>query len=141
MSALTLAPAPAHGDTDDAIDELFKTITNLRSMKDALKNISEEIYGDIEKITGKIVKKFKEDIATRTGQLLHNLQNDKPDKNALRALIQEFPASLEYKNDKGQLPIQSAVWNRKSVGYIPILAEKGNEYDVGGDDKRGGLLL
>ena len=109
--------------------------------KTPLKNISEEIYGDIEKITGKIVKKFKEDIATRTGQLLHNLQNDKPDKNALRALIQEFPASLEYKNDKGQLPIQSAVWNRKSVGYIPILAEKGNEYDVGGDDKRGGLLL
>ena len=133
------APAPGHEDTDDAIDEAFKTLGTLQSMKGELKNIGGAFYDDIEKITEQFVKNFKKDIANRTGQLLHNLKTDKPEKETLKKLINEFPSSLEYKNDKGQLPIQSTVWHR--VGYVPLLAEQGIKYNVGGNDTRGGLLV
>ena len=136
---MTTTAAIAHEDTDDAIDEAFKTLGTLQSMKGELKNIRGNFYDDIEKIAEKIVKKFKKDIATRTGQLLHNLHKDKPEKKMLKKLINEFPSSLEYKNDEGQLPIQSTVWHR--VRYLPLLAEQGIKYNVGGNDKRGGLLL
>ena len=136
------APAPAHEDTDDAIDEAFKTIGTLQSMKGDLKNIGGNFYDDIEKLAEKFIKKFKKDIANRTGKILHNLHEHKPEKETLKKLIHDFPSSLEYKNDKGQLPIQSAVWtDGVSVGYVPLLAEQGIKYNVGGDDKRGGLLL
>ena len=135
------APAPGHEDTDDAIDEAFKTLGTLQSMKGELKNIGGNFYDDIEKITEKFVKNFKKDIANRTGKLLHNLKTDKPEKETLKKLINEFPSCLECKNDEKQLPIHSAFWYHDSAGYIPLLAEQGVKYNVGGDDKRGGLLL
>ena len=42
---------------------------------------------------------------------------------------------------KGQLPIHSAVWNSRSIGYIPLLAKEGITHQVGGHDNRGGLLV
>ena len=55
---------------DDAIDEAFKTLGNLQSMKGELKNMGGNFYEDIEKITENIVKKFKKDIVNRTSKLL-----------------------------------------------------------------------
>ena len=136
-AALALRPE----ETDDAIDDAFKTLGTLQSMKGDLKNIGGDFYDDIEKITEQFVKKFKKDIANRTGELLHNLKTDKPEKETLKKLIHEFPSCLECKNDDGQLPIQSAAWDEHSVGYIPLLADQGIKYNVGGDDERGGLLL
>ena len=135
------APALSHEDGDDAIDEAFKIFGTLQSMKGELKNIGGDFYDDIEKIAEKFVKNFKKDIANRTGQLLHNLVKGKPKKKSLKKLINQFPSSLEYKNDIKQLPIQSAAWYLDSVGYVPLLAEQGIKYNVGGYDKRGGLLL
>ena len=108
-----------------AIDDAFKTLGTLQSMKGELKNIGGDFYHDIGKIAKQFVKKFKKDIANRTGKLLHNLKADKPEKETLKKLIREFPSSLEYKNDKGRLPIQSAVWDDESVRYVPLLAEQG----------------
>ena len=127
--------------TDDAIDEAFKTLGILQSMKGDIKNMRGYFYDDVDKIAEKIIKKFKKDIANRTGQLLHNLDEDKPEKETLKKLIHEFPSSLEYNNHKKQLPILSAVRNLDSVGYVPLLAEQGIKYNVGGNDKRGGLLV
>ena len=110
-------------------------------MKGDLKNIGGDFYSDIEKIAEKNEEKYKKDTANRIGQLLHNLHRDKPEKETLKNLIHEFPSSLECKNDEKQLPIHSAVWYHDNVGYIPLLAEQGIKYNVGGDDKRGGLLL
>ena len=70
------APTPAHEDTDDAVDEAFKTLGTLQSMKGELKNIGGEFYDDIEKIAERFLKKFKKDIANLTGKLLHNLAED-----------------------------------------------------------------
>ena len=101
-------------------------------------------YEDIENIAKTFVEeKFKQDIANRTGEgeLLLTLDEDKPEKEAPKKLIHAFPSSLEYNNDDGQLPIQSAAWNTDSVGYVPLLAEQGVKDNVGGDDKRGGLIL
>ena len=141
MSASAPAPAIAHADGDDGIDEAFKTLGTLQSMKKELKNIGGDFYDDIEEIAKNIVKKFKNDIANRTGQLLHNLHEHKPEKETLEKLINQFLSSLECKNDVGRLPIQSAARNTLSVGYVPLLAEQGIKYNVGGYDKRGGLLL
>ena len=109
-------------------------------MKGELKNIGGNFYKDIEKIAEKCIKKFKKDVANRTGKLLHKLAKDKPEKEMLKKLINQFPSSLLYKNDNEQLPIHSAVWY-ESVGYLSLLAEQGIKYNVGGDNKRGGLLL
>ena len=124
------APALAQEDT-------FKIFGTLQSMKGELKNIRGDFYDDIKEIT----EKCKRDIANRTGKLLHNLKTDKPKKKTLKKLINEFPSSLECKNDEGQLPIQSAVWTNAGLRYVPLLAEQGVKYNVGGDDKRGGLLV
>ena len=130
------APALAHENADDAIDEAFKTLGTLQSIKGDLKNIEGNFYSDIEKIT----EKYKKDIANRTGQLLHNLKKGKPEEETLKKLINQFPSSLEYKNDDGRFPIQSALWTNAGLRYIPLLAEQGVKYNVGGYDKRGGLL-
>ena len=76
--------ALAHEDTDDAIDDAFKTLGTLQSMKGDLQNIGGAFYDDIEKITEQFVKKFKKDIVNRTGKLLHNLKADKPEKETLK---------------------------------------------------------
>ena len=49
--------------------------------------------------------------------------------------------SLECKNDKGQLPIHSALWDDDSIGYVPLHADQGIKYNIGGNDKHGGLLV
>ena len=90
------APAPVHVDGDDDIDEVFnKTIGTLQSMKGELKNMGGAFYDDIENIAENIIKKFKKDIANRIGHLLHNLDEDKPEKEKLKKLIREFSSSLE----------------------------------------------
>ena len=64
---------------------------------------------------------YLDQIGLSTGEfdLLLTLDEDKPEKETLKKLIHAFPSSLEYKNEDGQLPIQSAAWNMDIVGYVP----------------------
>ena len=76
-----------------------------------------------------------------TGSALHRLHKSKPSINTVNELIQGIPDALSIKNEKDQLPIQSVVWNRNSVRYVPILAKVGTIHEVGGRGMRGGLLV
>ena len=119
---------------DDIVDEFFKTIGTIQSMKNNLDNA----YLDGIK---EILEDAKKKVSAHTGKYLHDLDNTKPDKDTLQKMIAAVPLSLSYTNDEGQLPIQSAVWGNRSVGYIPLLVKEGMTHQVGGHDNRGGLLV
>jgi hypothetical protein len=119
---------------DDIVDEFFKTIGTIQSMKGSLDNA---YYNGIKKILNKANK----ELTVHTGEYLHDLNKTKPDKETLQKMIAAVPKSLSHTNKKGQLPIQSAAWSRSSVEYIPLLAKEGITHQVGGHDNRGGLLV
>jgi hypothetical protein len=87
------------------------------------------------------LEEAKKKVSAHTGIYLHDLDNTKPDQETLQKMIAAVSLSLSHPNDKGQLPIQSAVWGEHSVGYIPLLAKEGMTHQVGGHDNRGGLLV
>jgi hypothetical protein len=83
-----------------------------------------------------------------TGKFLHKLHEMKPDEEAVKKMITAFPSSLSYQNStlsgdsrRALIPVHSAVLYRDSFPYIPLLANEGDTYKVGGDDGRGGLLV
>ncbi|GAH16406.1 unnamed protein product, partial [marine sediment metagenome] len=119
---------------DDIVDEFFKTIGTIQSMKNNLDNA----YLDGIK---EILKEAKKKVSAHTGIYLHDNVKTKPDKDTLQKKIAAVPLSLSYTNDEGQLPIQSAVWGDHSVGYIPLLVKEGRKHQVGGHDNRGGFLV
>jgi hypothetical protein len=119
---------------DDIVDEFFKTIGTIQSMKNKLDNA---YYDGIKKI----LNKAKKELTVHTGEYLHDLDSKKPDKETLQKMIAVVPLSLSHTNKQGQLPIQSAVWYINSVEYIPLLAKEGITHQVGGHDNRGGLLV
>ena len=88
-----------------------------------------------------ILNKAKKQLTVHTGKYLHDLQNKKTDKETLHDLIAAVPLSMSYENKDGRLPIQSAVLNTGSVGYVPLLAKEGITHQVGGNDNRGGFLV
>ena len=119
--------------TMDAIDELYYALHALRSEK---KSLDPKYLNDVKDL----FMKTMEGLSKTTGEYLHNLHEKKPSKQALKKMIDAVPSSLSYKNEKGQLPIQQAVWKYYTVAYIPLLAIEGVRNNVGGGDKRGGLL-
>jgi hypothetical protein len=119
---------------DDIVDEFFKTIGTIQSIKGSLDNA---YYNGIKKI----LNKAKNELTVHTGEYLHDLNSKKPDKETLQKMIAVVPKSLSHTNSEGQLPIQSAAWSHSSVGYIPLLAKEGITHQVGGHDNRGGLLV
>jgi hypothetical protein len=119
---------------DDIVDELFKTIGTIQSMKNKLDNA---YYNGIKKILNKANKA----LTVHTGEYLHDLDSKQPDKDTLQKMISAVPLALSHTKGEGQLPIHSAVWNVRSVGYVPLLAKEGITHQVGGDDNRGGLLV
>ncbi len=117
----------------DAMDELYFALHGLRSEKNTL---DPEYLKDVKDL----FMKTMEDLSKTTGEYLHKIEERKPSKQALKKMIDAVPSSLSYKNEKGQLPIQQAVWKYYTVAYIPLLAIEGVRNNVGGGDKRGGLL-
>jgi hypothetical protein len=62
-----------------------------------------------------VVKIAKIGFTAATGGALHRLHISKPSIDAVTNLVQRIPDALSWKNDKGQLPIQSAAWKTDSV--------------------------
>ena len=118
----------------DAIDELYNTLGALRSEKNGL---DPEYLNDVQDLS----KEMMEGLSKATGEYLHNLDVKKPSEKALKKMIDAVPSSLSFKNEKGQLPLLSALWKSNSTPYIPLLAVEGVRHNVGGADKRGGLLV
>ena len=76
-----------------------------------------------------------------TGGALHRLDETQPSIDTVNELIQGIPDALSFEDEDGLLPIQSAVWEKDAVKYIPILAKVGIKHEVGGRGMRGGLLV
>jgi len=92
------------------------------------------------------------------GVFLHNLDVEQHTEDEVKAAITHFPSALSHlhdysldDDDDGQdeydrnemLPIQAAardIGERKSIPFIPLLAEAGEKYNIGGEGQRGGLL-
>jgi len=119
---------------DDIVDEFFKTVGTIQSIKNKL---DDAYYNGIKEI----LEDAKKKVSAHTGKYLHDLDNTKPDKDTLQKMIAAVSLSLSHPNDEGQLPIQSAVWGDHSVGYLPLLAKEEITHQVGGHDNRGGLLV
>jgi len=89
------------------------------------------------------------------GDFLHyDLDADLHTEEEVKTLIDAFPSALsqirlyDYGSDDDEpielLPIQAAGWNhdgRNCIPFIPLLAEEGRKLNVGGEGKRGGLIL
>jgi len=87
------------------------------------------------------VRTMVKDLSTDVGGLLHNLDEGKHKIAQVRKMVRAFPSALLCKNYKGWMPIQSAARSKKSVMFVPLLAEEGLAYNVGGKNGRGGLLV
>ena len=77
------------------------------------------------------------------GNSLHRINVHKPSIEALTKVVQKFPSTLSYRNMyENRIPIQTAAVSEdySALQYIPVLAQEGVKYSVGGEEARGGLL-
>mmetsp|Transcript_1857 Transcript_1857/g.2658 ORF Transcript_1857/g.2658 Transcript_1857/m.2658 type:complete len:410 (+) Transcript_1857:99-1328(+) len=100
-----------------------------------------------KKVTSKIneiARKAIEEMSKAAGKFLHeDLDDDKHTEEQVKAIIELFPESLSQEDEKGYLPIQSALFTvsgRSSVTFVPLMAREGCRLGVGGEESRGGLL-
>ena len=120
----------------------FEIINNLDRLVTQLKN-NRDILGDYfcKEVT-KSGKKFLEELSESVGEsILHSLDDEQITKETLEAIITAVPSVLLVKNKYDLIPIQQACWYDASVEYIGLLAREGIKYNIGGEGKRGGLLL
>ncbi len=87
-----------------------------------------------------IADKVHDDFQRKAGKFLHQIDNERHSNHQVKTVIDIFPSSLSYKDEKGRLPIQSAAFYPCSDRFIPLLAKEGIPHVVGGKGKRGGLL-
>jgi len=88
-----------------------------------------------------LAEKMFEDMSTAAGEYLHDLDVREHSEDEVKAVVKKFPSALSHRNEKGRLPIHSAIWNIKSLTFVPLLAEVGDTLNVGGKGMRGGLLV
>ena len=123
--------------SEDFINTFYNSIRDLHSVR---KSLTKEYAAEVVQILERAAK----DIADQTDECLQKLDVSmkKHDQNALKKMISASPSSLSHVNEFGQLPIQKAsLRDPHTVGYVPLLAKEGVKYNVGGEDKCGGLLL
>ena len=116
------------------IDTFYHSIRDLHSVR---KYLDTEYAADLMKI----LQSAAEDISERTGKFLHELHEKKPEEDTLEKIISASPSSLTYEDEDGSIPIYTAADNFKSVPYVPLLAKEGVEYNMGGKDGRGSLIV
>eukprot|EP00979_Chaetoceros_neogracilis_P000181 scaffold56_cov195-Chaetoceros_neogracile.AAC.4 len=115
-------------DLNDAMDTVMKLEGNLND---------QAFFNEIKEFATTMKNGFTQ----ATGKALHRLKKSKPSEGTVKQMVEGIPSSLSYKDDNTQLfPVQSAMWNIDSIKYLPLLAKEGIKHNVGGEDKRGGLL-
>jgi hypothetical protein len=117
-------------DLNDAMDTVIKLEGKLND---------QAFFNDINRFATKMMNGFTQ----ATCKALHRLKKSKPSCDTVKQMVEGIPSSLSYNKDDASkmLPVQSAMWNIDSIKYLPILAKEGIKHNVGGIDKRGGLLL
>ena len=82
-------------------------------------------------------KKFIKELSESVGwKILHKLHEVQPTEETLEAIITSLPSVLSVEDDLGDIPIQTVCYK-----YVGLLIREGVRYNVGGEGKRGGLLL
>mmetsp|Transcript_14737 Transcript_14737/g.22016 ORF Transcript_14737/g.22016 Transcript_14737/m.22016 type:complete len:251 (-) Transcript_14737:613-1365(-) len=102
----------------------------------------------LARICKKHEEKLDETIIKQTtdllGMYLHKVDFRIHPKEQVEELLNLYPKCLFYKNRMGRLPIQRLVdcnGPRWTIPFIPMMAKIGDEQNVGGVGKRGGLLI
>jgi len=127
--SLSLSLAKVFKDLNDAMDTVIKLEGRLND---------QAFFNDINKFATTMMNGFTQ----ATGKALHRLGTSEPSEDTVKKMVEGIPSSLSYKDDASQLfPIQFATWDTRSIKYVPILAKEGIKNNVGGRDKRGGLLV
>lgn len=113
------------------IENLLHTFKTFHSIKD---DLDDDFYDGLAEIAMKAIK----DVTEHTGMFLHKLKDKAPEEETLTKIITAVPASLSCVTScvRGCLPLYGA-----PSRYIPLLAQEGVKYNVGGDGARGGLLV
>ncbi|GFH44072.1 hypothetical protein CTEN210_00546 [Chaetoceros tenuissimus] len=96
-------------------------------------NCRDTILAALEEANKKIENAF--------GESIQRLFAHKPTAEAVEKVVKKFPSTLSYEDVNGLIPIQKAAFGHGGFKYVPIMAKKGTENKVGGEDARGGLLL
>jgi len=113
-------------------NEFIDIIKKFKAIEDSL---DANFNHGLKRIKG--IKQLKEEL----GKYLHDLRRTKPDVDILQKIITLVPSCLSYKDDNGRLPIHTAARYTSTARYVPLLADEGIKYKVGGYGKRGGLLV
>lgn len=103
--------------------------------------LSEHMHVDVLSHLNTIAKTVHEDMSKTAGKFLHKINDEKHTMNQVKTVVRIFPEALGHVGEKGRLPIQRAIRKDKAVSFIPLLALAGSYVNVGGEGKRGGLLL
>ncbi|GFH46475.1 hypothetical protein CTEN210_02949 [Chaetoceros tenuissimus] len=124
------------------IETLLETQTQLESILGLAIRLE---YNDKEcmarKIIG-IVQDTKRKLVKVIGESLHRLGHKlNCSINTVERMINMFPLALFESNNWGLLPIEASSVDCESVKYVPVLAKVGRRHNVGGEGKRGGLLV
>ncbi|GFH46504.1 hypothetical protein CTEN210_02978 [Chaetoceros tenuissimus] len=123
---------------------LTQEIIDLQSHLRCIQDIKEDWRDDdCRKKIMDAIQNTRKLLSDAFGQSLHNLEVFRPNENAVEKVVEEFPESIAFENDKGNLPIHSTTANDHNISslkYIPLLAREGVRHNVGGEGNRGGLL-
>jgi hypothetical protein len=133
---------PRFFQIQSSIMSLAKVFVDLNDVMDTVIKLEgklndQDFFNDIKEFATTMMNGFTQ----ATGKALHRLQKSKPSEDTVKQMVKGIPSSLSYKHSANQLfPVQSVMWSSRSVKYLPILAKEGIKHNVGGIDKRGGLL-
>jgi len=103
--------------------------------------LSEHMHVDVLSHLNTIAKTVHQDMCETAGEFLHKINDEKNTITQVKTVVRIFPEALGHIGEKGRLPIQRAIRKDKAVSFIPLLALAGSYVNVGGEGKRGGLLL
>jgi len=108
-----------------------------------LVEIEQNLPGSLRNKMLERIVRLNLDIQNDVGTFLHNLDSRIHTDAQIRAAVKLSPDSLLKTNSEMRVPIQVAVRRRYAHAFVPLLAELAIELkkEVGGPDKRGGLLI
>ena len=89
-----------------------------------------------------IVREIKRELVKVIGESLLRLGHElNCSITTVERMINVFPLALFELNKHGIIPIEASSIHCESVKYVPVLAKVGQRHNVGGEGKRGGLLM
>jgi hypothetical protein len=147
-------------DNDTGTGTGTGTTTSAMNTKEKLINLllhEKDLPAEMKSKIDEQVEIFWKGITNSAGSFLRDLDDKKHTQEQVKTLVQCIPESLSHGEVDSMyiecadlrifLPIHAAIWdlyhnhyNTKAISFIPLLAEEGAKLNVGGADRRGGLL-